>query len=120
GSCSYLGLELDQRLKNAGKDAIDKYGMQFSSSRAYVSIKSLIFGDKMSNAQVLRVDNDFIYRFQNQLVLAFQFYGLSGGIHWAGLQIFRAVLSVIACFSVWCLSADGLFSLVIYRGVNRA
>jgi len=38
GSCSYLGLELDQRLKDAGKEAIDKYGMQFSSSRAYVSI----------------------------------------------------------------------------------
>lgn len=38
GSCSYLGLELDQRLKDAGKEAIDKYGLQFSSSRAYVSI----------------------------------------------------------------------------------
>ena len=38
GSCSYLGLELDQRLKDAGKEAIDKYGIQFSSSRAYVSI----------------------------------------------------------------------------------
>jgi len=38
GSCSYLGLELDQRLKDAGKDAIDRYGLQFSSSRAYVSI----------------------------------------------------------------------------------
>jgi 7-keto-8-aminopelargonate synthetase-like enzyme len=38
GSCSYLGLELDQRLKNAGKEAIDKFGLQFSSSRAYVSI----------------------------------------------------------------------------------
>lgn len=38
GSCSYLGLELDRRLKDAGKNAIDKYGMQFSSSRAYVSI----------------------------------------------------------------------------------
>src|SRR5258706_2081353 len=38
GSCSYLGLELDQRLKDAGKEAIDKFGMQFSSSRAYVSI----------------------------------------------------------------------------------
>jgi 7-keto-8-aminopelargonate synthetase-like enzyme len=38
GSCSYLGLELDQRLKDAGKDAIDKFGLQFSSSRAYVSI----------------------------------------------------------------------------------
>ena len=38
GSCSYLGLELDQRLKEAGKEAIDKFGMQFSSSRAYVSI----------------------------------------------------------------------------------
>src|SRR5215813_8000277 len=38
GSCSYLGLELDQRLKDAGKEAIDKYGLQFSSSRAYVSV----------------------------------------------------------------------------------
>jgi 7-keto-8-aminopelargonate synthetase-like enzyme len=38
GSCSYLGLELDRRLKEAGKDAIDKFGLQFSSSRAYVSI----------------------------------------------------------------------------------
>jgi 7-keto-8-aminopelargonate synthetase-like enzyme len=38
GSCSYLGLELDQRLKDAGKEAIDKFGMQFSSSRAYVSV----------------------------------------------------------------------------------
>jgi 7-keto-8-aminopelargonate synthetase-like enzyme len=38
GSCSYLGLEIDQRLKDAGKEAIDKYGMQFSSSRAYVSV----------------------------------------------------------------------------------
>ena len=38
GSCSYLGLELDQRLKDAGKEAIDRFGMQFSSSRAYVSV----------------------------------------------------------------------------------
>ena len=38
GSCSYLGLELDQRLKDGGKEAIDRYGTQFSSSRAYVSI----------------------------------------------------------------------------------
>jgi 7-keto-8-aminopelargonate synthetase-like enzyme len=38
GSCSYLGLELDRRLKDAGKDAIDRFGMQFSSSRAYVSV----------------------------------------------------------------------------------
>ncbi len=38
GSCSYLGLEFDERIKAAAKDAIDKYGTQFSESRAYVSL----------------------------------------------------------------------------------
>ncbi|MEO9531582.1 MAG: aminotransferase class I/II-fold pyridoxal phosphate-dependent enzyme [Crocinitomicaceae bacterium] len=38
GSCSYLGLEFDERLKEAGKEAIDNYGTQFSASRAYLSI----------------------------------------------------------------------------------
>ena len=37
GSCSYLGLEVDERLKDAACDAIRRYGVQFSSSRAYVS-----------------------------------------------------------------------------------
>ncbi|HTB31956.1 MAG TPA: aminotransferase class I/II-fold pyridoxal phosphate-dependent enzyme [Bacteroidia bacterium] len=37
GSCSYLGLEFDNRLKQAAKDAIDCYGTQFSSSRTYIS-----------------------------------------------------------------------------------
>lgn len=37
GSCSYLGLEHDPRLKAAAMEATDKYGTQFSSSRAYVS-----------------------------------------------------------------------------------
>ncbi len=37
GSYSYLGLEIDQRLKNAAKDAIDKYGIQQPSTRAYFS-----------------------------------------------------------------------------------
>lgn len=37
GSCSYLALEFDQRLKQGSKDAIDCYGTQFSSSRAYIS-----------------------------------------------------------------------------------
>jgi 7-keto-8-aminopelargonate synthetase-like enzyme len=39
GSCSYLGLEFDNRLKESGKEAIDRYGTQFSESRAYVSLK---------------------------------------------------------------------------------
>lgn len=39
GSCSYLGLEFDDRLKQGAKDAIDRYGTQFSESRAYVSLK---------------------------------------------------------------------------------
>ncbi|HEX7905440.1 MAG TPA: aminotransferase class I/II-fold pyridoxal phosphate-dependent enzyme [Chitinophagaceae bacterium] len=38
GSCSYLGLEFDSRLKEGAKAAIDNYGTQFSESRAYVSI----------------------------------------------------------------------------------
>jgi 7-keto-8-aminopelargonate synthetase-like enzyme/predicted N-acyltransferase len=37
GSCSYLGLELDERLKRAAIEAIEKYGIQYSSSRSYVS-----------------------------------------------------------------------------------
>lgn len=38
GSCSYLGLEVDQRLSRAAIEAIQKYGTQFSSSRSYVSL----------------------------------------------------------------------------------
>jgi 7-keto-8-aminopelargonate synthetase-like enzyme/predicted N-acyltransferase len=38
GSCSYLGLEFDPRLKQGAKEAIDKYGTQFAASRAYVSL----------------------------------------------------------------------------------
>lgn len=38
GSCSYLGLERDRRLVEGIKAAADRYGSQFSSSRAYMSI----------------------------------------------------------------------------------
>ncbi len=38
GSCSYLGLEFDPRLRQSAIEAINKYGTQFSSSRAYMSI----------------------------------------------------------------------------------
>ncbi|MDB5277293.1 MAG: 2-amino-3-ketobutyrate coenzyme ligase [Ferruginibacter sp.] len=38
GSCSYLGLEFDPRIKEGAKKAIDDYGTQFSESRAYVSL----------------------------------------------------------------------------------
>jgi 7-keto-8-aminopelargonate synthetase-like enzyme len=38
GSCSYLGLELDQRLINGAIDTVKRFGTQFSSSRAYVSV----------------------------------------------------------------------------------
>src|SRR2546430_1085466 len=37
GSCSYLGLEIDEKLKTAAIDAINRYGIQYSSSRSYVS-----------------------------------------------------------------------------------
>jgi 7-keto-8-aminopelargonate synthetase-like enzyme len=36
GSCSYLGLELDPRMRQAVVDAVMRYGTQFSSSRTYV------------------------------------------------------------------------------------
>lgn len=39
GSCSYLGLEFDQRLRDGAKEAIDRFGTQFSESRAYVSVR---------------------------------------------------------------------------------
>ena len=37
GSCSYLGLELDPRMREAVIDAVTRYGTQFSSSRTYLS-----------------------------------------------------------------------------------
>ena len=37
GSCSYTGLETDQRLKREACDTIARFGVQFASSRAYVS-----------------------------------------------------------------------------------
>ncbi|MGI9592695.1 MAG: aminotransferase class I/II-fold pyridoxal phosphate-dependent enzyme, partial [Myxococcota bacterium] len=36
-SCSYLGLELDPRLRQGAVDAVERYGVQFSCSRAYLS-----------------------------------------------------------------------------------
>ena len=36
GTCGYLGLELDERLIEASKDFTDRYGTQFSVSRAYL------------------------------------------------------------------------------------
>lgn len=38
GSCSYLGLEHDPDLISATRDAAERYGTQFSSSRSYLSI----------------------------------------------------------------------------------
>ena len=37
GSCSYLGLEVDQRLKDGAIDATQRYGTQYSSSRLFSS-----------------------------------------------------------------------------------
>ena len=38
GSCSYLGLEQDKRVKQGAIDAINQFGTQYSSSRTYVSL----------------------------------------------------------------------------------
>lgn len=37
GSCSYLGLEMDERMREGSKKAIDMYGTQFSASRLFAS-----------------------------------------------------------------------------------
>lgn len=37
GLCSYFGLEVDQRLKDAAIDAINNYGIHYACSRTYVS-----------------------------------------------------------------------------------
>ena len=39
GSCSYLGLELDPRLKEGAAEAAGRYGTHYSCSRAYVSAR---------------------------------------------------------------------------------
>lgn len=38
GNVSYVGLDVDERLKNAAIEAIRRYGVQFSSSRSYVQL----------------------------------------------------------------------------------
>ncbi len=43
GSCSYLGLDLDHRLMAGAIDAISRFGVQFSSSRSYLS--SPLYGE---------------------------------------------------------------------------
>ncbi|MBL7924769.1 MAG: aminotransferase class I/II-fold pyridoxal phosphate-dependent enzyme [Bacteroidia bacterium] len=42
-SCSYLGLDLDQRLMAGAIDAVTRFGVQFSSSRSYLS--SPLYGE---------------------------------------------------------------------------
>ena len=41
GSCSYLGLEMEPHLKAGAIDALERYGTQFSSSRAYLELSPL-------------------------------------------------------------------------------
>jgi len=57
GSCSYLGLELDDRLKHAAIDAILKYGTLFSSSRIFISSSNYseleVLVEKIFHANVL-------------------------------------------------------------------
>jgi 7-keto-8-aminopelargonate synthetase-like enzyme len=59
GSCSYLGLELDPRMRQGVVDAVMRYGTQFSSSRTYVQappyleVEALL--SQMFGGQVLMV-----------------------------------------------------------------
>jgi len=48
-NCSYLGLELDPRIKETAKNAIDRYGVQFSCSKTYLSSQLYeVLEDKLS------------------------------------------------------------------------
>lgn len=63
--CGYLGLEHDPRIKAGAIEAINKYGTQFSSSRAYVSssyyqqseelLRKMFFGKPLLLLQSLTV-----------------------------------------------------------------
>jgi 7-keto-8-aminopelargonate synthetase-like enzyme len=50
-NCSYLGLELDHRFKETAKDAIDRYGVQFSCSRTY--LESEYYGNLEEKFQLI-------------------------------------------------------------------
>jgi 7-keto-8-aminopelargonate synthetase-like enzyme len=58
GSCSYLGLDTDERLKRGAAEAVERYGVVFSSSRAYVSVPlyveyELLLGRMLGRSVVL-------------------------------------------------------------------
>src|SRR5689334_24895308 len=42
GSCSYLGLEMDARLRQGVVDAVMRYGTQFSSWRSYPAAATFV------------------------------------------------------------------------------
>ena len=39
GTCGYMGIEMEERLKEGVIDAIRKYGTAFASTRVYVNVK---------------------------------------------------------------------------------
>ncbi|MFT5778684.1 MAG: 7-keto-8-aminopelargonate synthetase-like enzyme/predicted N-acyltransferase [Crocinitomicaceae bacterium] len=47
GSYSYLGLEIDERLKKAAIQAIEKFGLQYPSSRVYTSLPMYVQLEEM-------------------------------------------------------------------------
>ena len=51
GTCSYLALESDPRLKASTIDAVERYGTQFSSSRSYLS--QGLYGTLEENLQTI-------------------------------------------------------------------
>ncbi len=41
GNCNYLGLQQNESIKNGAKEAIDKYGMFYGSSRSFMYLKQM-------------------------------------------------------------------------------
>src|SRR5687768_16817430 len=61
GTCGYMGLEMDDRLKQGVIEAVQKYGTAFASTRVYVNVKLYQEMEdllrKMSNKPVLLLAN---------------------------------------------------------------
>lgn len=139
GSCSYLGLELDERVMSGAIEAVQRYGAQLSSSRAYLSnplykeLESLL--DKLFQAHtivtanttlahqsalpVLVDENDLViadHRVHATLRIAADLTRLYGAklkvIHHSDLDQLESLLNQHASnyHAIWYL-ADGVYSM---------
>jgi len=73
GTCGYMGLEMDDRLKQGVIEAVQKYGTAFASTRVYVNVK--LYGEmedllrKMYNKPVMLLANVTLSHISNIPIL---------------------------------------------------